>query len=174
MVYFNGRFVIKEKIKSRIYQAEIDDHYGSLHVGDMVIPYQSISPCVQPRPLSPDIEENIAAVKDDRELIGQFSVVYLDRGFNHGIRRGSIFEAVKRRVVPDPTRKLGTFYFTREKLKLPDMVIGRLIILESRPDTATAFVLSTKETFRKGTFIKGLSFVERPEFISSLPTCPLQ
>ena len=174
IIYFNGRFVIKEKIETRIYKAEITDNYRSLHVGDMVIPYQPISPCVQPIPLSPDIEENIAAVRDDKELIGQFSVVYIDRGFNHGIRRGALFEAVKRRVIPSPKRKIGTLYATREKLVLPDVVLGTLIILESRPDTATAFVLSSKENFTKGAFIKGLSWVERPEFMSLMPACPLQ
>lgn len=174
IIYFNGRFVIKEQIKSGIYKAEIVDHYRSLHVGDMVIPYQSISPCVQPTPLSRNIVENIAAVRDQKDIIGQFSIVYLDRGFNHGIRRGALFEAVKRRVVPDPTRKHGTVYETREKLVLPDVVLGRLIILESRPDTATAFVLSTQENFKNGDFIKGLTWVEQPEFISSMPTCPIQ
>jgi hypothetical protein len=181
-ISFNGRFVIKEKmkikekIKRNIYKAEIVEIYRDVHVGDMAIPWEPISPCVQPTSFGKKMIENIVATKDQKDLIGPLSIVYLNRGFLQGIRRGVVFEIVKKRVIPDPEIKRTTVfnYNYYKKMELPDLVIGRLIILETRPDTATALVLSAKEEFQNGSYIKALSWVETPEFITMIPTCSLE
>lgn len=173
-ISFKGRFVIKDYIKKNIYKAEIVETYREVHVGDMAIPYEPISPCVQPTSFGKKMIENIVAVKDQLDLIGPSSIVYLNRGFLQGIRRGVVFEIVKKRVIPDPDIKLVTVFSRFKKMELPDLVIGRLIILETRPDTATALVLSAKEEFQNGSYIKALSWVETPEFITMIPPCSLE
>jgi hypothetical protein len=52
--------------------------------------------------------------------------------------------------------------------------VGRLIILDSRPDTSLAMVLSCSEELELGVFVKGISWVEPPDFLTSLPSCALQ
>lgn len=176
-IAFNGRFVVKEYIKRNIWKAEIVETYRAVHLGDMVIPYEPISPCVQPTSFGKEMIENIVAVKDQLDLIGPFSIVYLNRGFSQGLRRGVVFEVVKKRVIldpDDPDVKLKKIFSYSKKIELPDLVIGRLIILETRPDTATALILSAKEEFENGSYIKALSWVERPEFITMIPACFLE
>ena len=54
---------------------------------------------------------------------------------------------------------------------LPDIPIATIMVVESRPDTSTAVVISANEEFRVGTYVKGLSWVEAPDLFPQIPTC---
>jgi hypothetical protein len=123
---------------------------------------------------------NIVAMKDDRSIIGGGSIVYLDTGFKDGIQRGQIFEAVRISSIPiddicaavskeeylaDLWNKLS------EGKTLYEFPVAKLRIVESRPDSSTAVILSASEDLAKGAFIKGFSWTEPPEFLKNLPSC---
>jgi len=184
-----GKIVIKKYLRKGRYRAEIPEAYRSIGFDDSLIPYEPISSCVQAIPVDGELIGNIVAVKDQQEFIGQYSIVYLDRGFNHGIRRGNVFEAVRIKKIYDPElnsvadtvkeffkASSGAEIYKKltRKTHLFDIPLGKIMILESRPDTATALVLSSKENFPTGTFIKGLSWVETPDFLSAKPSCPIE
>jgi hypothetical protein len=175
VISFLGLLAVREPVEGSIYKAEILETYESVKIGDMAIPYDPVSPCVQLRSMNPKMIENIVATRDNKVIIGRNSVVYLDSGFNQGIHRGGIFEVIERRKVRDPHIKgeMVLEYF-KEKIELPARLLGRAIILESRPDTATALVLSAEEEFKRGVSIRGLSWVETPEFITLIPTCQIE
>ncbi len=115
---------------------------------------------------------NIVASKDQHELIGMYSITYLDKGYNQGIQRGNLFDAVRINKVDDPEDV--TVFGEKGTLILPDIPIGTLLILDSRPDTSTAVVLSAREVIYNGIYLKGLSWVEPPEIIKSLAQCPIE
>jgi hypothetical protein len=48
------------------------------------------------------------------------------------------------------------------------------MVVESRPDSSTAVILSSTEDLGTGAFIKGFSWSEPPEFLLNLPSCPLE
>ncbi|MBW1797228.1 MAG: hypothetical protein JRJ21_02225, partial [Deltaproteobacteria bacterium] len=110
-----------------------------------------------------ELISNIAAVKDLHDLIGQWSVVYLAHGYNHGIRRGNVFEIVKKRMVD-----------ASGKPSFSEMVIGYLLILESRQDTATGVVIAAKKEFSVGAFVRSLDWAEAQSVLSILPECPVK
>jgi len=172
----HGKLVIKGYAKP-FYYAEITESFTAVDIDDMVIPYEQVSPCVLPVSINKELMGNIVAVKGHREIIGQFSIVYLDRGFKHGVRRGNLFEVLEIRTTSyrDPKTKIKkmTDYFDK-KISLPSVMLGRIVVLESRPDTATAVVVSVKESFPNGSTVRGLSWVEPPEFLFILPTCPIE
>jgi len=78
----------------------------------------------------------IVASKDQFELEGQYSVVYINQGYKHGLERGNLF-AIETRMEASGT----------SGADLPDLVLGYLIIVESRLETATAVVLNAKKGF---------------------------
>jgi hypothetical protein len=57
---------------------------------------------------------------------------------------------------------------------LYESTVGKLLILDSRPDTSLGIVLLSKEELELGAFVKGMSWVEPPDFIASLPSCVAQ
>jgi hypothetical protein len=160
--------------KEGVYKAKIEDYFRELNVGDLVLPYEPVSQCVQPVSMGEPLVGNIVAAQDDRHLVASRRVVYLDHGFNDGVRRGNIFEVVRINIVRDPVKGKMDFISKPRSVILPDIPIGTLIVLESRPDTSTAVVISANEEFHIGTYVKGLSFVETPDFFATIPTCPTE
>ncbi|MBW2707810.1 MAG: LysM peptidoglycan-binding domain-containing protein [Deltaproteobacteria bacterium] len=152
-VLFLGKIVLKEKVSESLFKAEIIKSYRVMRVGDPLLPYKPVSHCMQPS--NPDWEKcgdadkctaAIVATKDQYELEGQYSEVYINRGSKHGIERGNLFSIVTRM---EATGTSGA--------DLPDLVLGYLIIVESRLETATAVVLNSKKDFPNGTMIKAVN-----------------
>ena len=147
-----GKLVLKEKVGENSFKGEIVESYRVMRVGDPVIPYEPVSSCIKPS--NPDWEKcggagdcgaAIVASKDQYELMGQYSVVYINRGYKHGFERGNLFAIVTRPEESDAGGK-----------DLPDLVLGYLMIVESRLETATAVVLNAKKDFPNGTRIKAI------------------
>ena len=168
---FLGRVTIKKQVKENMYEAEITESYRAVRVGDGIMPYEPVSPCVQLAPSHPEVTTNIVAVKEQWEIIGQFTVVYLPLGYNEGVLRGNLFEILKKRQVESPVYT--SPYEFKEKVALPDMVVGNLVILESRPDTSTGVIIAAKENFSNGVPVRSIEWTQVPDFITMLPTCPL-
>jgi hypothetical protein len=171
-----GRLVVEEPVdeefketsesefygSQNVYKARILESYVDIYVDDLLLPYEPVSPCVKPLPIDREVLGNIVAVQHDMQIVGQYSVVYIDQGFNEGIRRGDLFKVIEPR--PSPGRNVD----------LPDRVLGAIMVLDSRPETASALVLSSKHEFPNGAYIKGLYYVETPTFLSLLPSCSVE
>ena len=152
-ILFLGKIVLKEKVGEYSFKAEIIKSYRVMRVGDPLLPYKPVSSCIQPS--NPDWEKcggtdkcsaSIVATKDRYELEGQYSVVYINQGYKHGFERGNLF-AIETRMEASGT----------SGANLPDLVLGYLIIVESRLETATAVVLNAKKDFPNGTMIKAVN-----------------
>ena len=116
-------------------------------------------------------------------------------GFKDGVKRGSVFDLIKiitspspslpdnswREVLSHTTEKLSKAEYLDEfwrKLqegeKLYEHSVGKLIVVEARPDTSTAVVLTSSRELSNGVFVKGVSWVEAPDYLALLPPCPLE
>ena len=177
-----GRVVVEKKVgvgfgggsfykKEGVYQAKIEELYRELNVGDLVLPYEPISKCVQPISQDEPLVGNIVATQDQRYIVATNRVVYIDHGFNDGVQRGNIFQVVKTHLVRDPVKGEMDFITKPRSVILPDIPIATIMVVESRPDTSTAVVISANEEFRVGTYVKGLSWVETPDLFTQIPTC---
>jgi hypothetical protein len=158
--------------KENVYKVYISLAYRPIHLNDPIMQFQEVSPCVLPVSMNKEWLDNIVTTKDQHELVGQYSIVYLDKGYNQGIQKGNLFDIVKINIVDDPEDE--TVFKGKGTLILPDISVGCLMVLDSRPDTSTAIVLSAKEVMYNGIYIKGLSWIEPPDIIKTLARCPLE
>jgi LysM repeat protein len=154
---------LKARTKKVLFEAEIIKSYKEIHIGNPVIAYEPISPCVRPLPTSNELTTRIVAVKDLHDIIGQWSVVYLAKGFKNGIRRGNVFEIIKKKRVD-----------VSGKPSFSEMVMGYLLILESRQDTATGVVVAAKKEFSVGSFVRSLDLTKAQSVLSILPECTVE
>jgi len=195
-IFFLGTVVVRKHLEKGIYESDIVDAYKTISIGDPVMPRQRVSPCIKPLPTDKDMLTNIVAAIEQQEVMGQFSTVFLDKGFNQGIHRGNVLEIVRIKKIHDPdveTMSLVEFIkYSYSKKTLADFSIpellkkfskeravyhiplGRIIVVESRPDTATALVMSSKEDFQNGAFVKGVTYTEEPEFLAAMPRCAVE
>lgn len=180
-----GRVVVEEKVgvgfgggvfykKEGVYQAKIEELYRELNVGDLVLPYEPISKCVQPISQDKPLVGNIVATQDQRYIVATNRVVYLDHGFNDGVQRGNIFQVVRTHIVRDPVKGKIDYITKPRSVILPDIPIATIMVVETRPDTSAAVVISANEEFRVGTYVKGLSWVETPDLFTQIATCPTE
>jgi hypothetical protein len=195
IVSTRGMLVIKERIKDAYFRAEVSKVFSEMGVGSLIMPAAPTSSCIQPMATDPKLYGNIVALKENQQVVGQFSVVYLDSGFKDGVKRGSVFELVKIITVPSPNLRTDSFekiaaelteklskedyladFWTKlqEGVKIHEQSVGKIIVVEARADSSTAVVLNSSHEMGRGAFVKGVSWVEIPDYLSNLPPCPLE
>lgn len=175
VLIFHGNIVLKAHLKENFYDAEIVDAFKSINIGDLVIPHEPVSPCIQPVSAENELITNIVAIKDQRVVLGKHSVVYLDQGFNQGILRGNLLQVLRIKDMNQNKFLSETKAKYSQETALFELPIGTILIIESRPDTATAVVLSSKGEFENGAYVKTMSWDQQPEALSrSMPRCSVE
>ncbi len=160
IVYYLGELKLLEKLENDLFKAVILKTHREVKVGHYVGPYKELSHCVIPVPASPEIESRILAVVDRRQVIGQFTVVYIGKGYEEGVRRGNLFLVMGRR------KKIES-----ENVLLPPKILGYVLILDSHPHTATGIVILARENFSRGVRVVGASWDVGPKYLKRLPVC---
>ena len=191
----HGSLVVKERLEKPFVRAEIVVSFRDVLVGDMVLPYEPVSACVRPVSTADRLYGNIVATKSQTKVIGKYSVVYLDSGYRDGIKRGYVFEAIKVHKAPNLTLENATLQEITDRIvkDLPkeqylidfwqaltegkivyESSVGKILVIETRPHTATAVVLSSLEELSNGNFIRGTSWTETPDDIAGMPICAIE
>ncbi len=169
-------FTMKEEAlrdKENVYQARITDAHTPINIDDTIIPLRNITGCILPESNSENILANIVAAEQNRSIISQHSVIYMDKGSNAGIKKGNIFEILEANIVKDP-RPEKILKLFEEMVILPDRQLGIAIVIDTYPDTATAIVLASPESIEIGAYLKSVSWTKIPDYITSTATCPVQ
>jgi LysM domain-containing protein len=99
-------------------------------VGDYLVEEEDVRP-VNFFPHSPpvDLQGQIISVMDGVSLIGQYQVVVLNRGAEHGLDQGTVLRVFKTgAVVRDKVRGRGGF---GEKVRLPDEPAGTMMVFRT-------------------------------------------
>ena len=159
-----------------IYQATITENFRAIDIDDIVVPYEPISTCIVPTPVEGKFTDIVAAGRDGMNVLGELSVVYIGRGFNQGVREGNLFELVRTNKVPNPhmedTSYASARILPRATIDLPDLTIGVVLIIDTRPDTSTGLVLSATEEFYPGAVIRaGYTKLETTGYLAGVPIC---
>ena len=195
LVSIKGTLLVKEYLQKGIYLAEVGKTYSEVFIGDLVMPLQNIKPCLTPLPTDAKLYGNIVATQGNGRIVGRETIVYLDSGFKDGVQIGALFDLVRIHKLPAIDTKHDSFeVISREMLHtlsktqyladflekiqdgktLYESSVGKVIILDSRPDTSMGIVLSCTEELEVGAFVKGMSWGEPPDLLTSLPSCALQ
>ena len=148
-----GNVKVTERIEGTLFKAVVNETYRDIRVGDKLTTYSPVSSCVVPTSAPQGLETTIMAVKDEHQIIGQFSVVYLEDGYGQGVQRGNLFEVI------------------REREGLPDVVIGYVLVVDSRPDSSVGIVVEAKEHFYRGARLRTLQWEKAPRYLSAIPPC---
>ena len=163
---FKGILEIK-KAKLNYHIAIIDESFRTISKNDLLIPFHPVSSCIVTIPTLRTLTAHIVASKDALDLLGQYSVVYIDSGYDMGIRRGNLFEAIEEREsIPDEEKK--------ERAALPPTILGKILILETTEDTSTAVVFWAAKNFTNGAKIRPLTRHKQPGEMANLPACPVE
>lgn len=159
--------------KKNVFKAAISESYDAISLEDALMPYKPVASCILPVPANKKTVGNIVAVKNQQNLISHNSIVYIDLGYNDGLKKGNVFNVVRENIVADPA-PAEKFFTWRSKLILPDIFVGRVMIIECGADTSTGIVLYAVEPFSPGAYVKELTWEQTPDYLSAIADCPIQ
>jgi len=131
--------------------AVLRDAVDPVHVGDLVLPAAGPGdPSALRLESTPEsVRGEIVHMVGERVVSAGMDVVYLDRGSEAGLVVGSALEVV---------RPGGMVYDTvRERsVKVPDTIIGQMVVLSTKPSSAAAYVLHATAALTNGDFYRGV------------------
>ncbi len=130
--------------------AVIHGAVDAVHVDDLLMPVGDTGDPsalrVQSTPES--VQGEISHLVGPRVIGGAMDVVYLDRGSDGGLAAGSALDVVRPgRMIRDDVRG--------RSVKVPDTVIGRLVVISVRPESAAAYVVSASTDLARGDVYRG-------------------
>lgn len=107
-----------------------------------------------PKAPARDVQGRIMSVVDGVELIGQYQIVVINRGKNHGVEAGSVLavdtagEIVRDRHRPDRGGMFSTGSSFAPKVKLPDERAGTLMVFKAFDRLSYALVVGATNPMR--------------------------
>lgn len=113
-------------------------------VGDRLLPAEpeAFSENFYPRPPAGPIGGRIISVADGFSQIGQYQIVTLNRGSNHGLEPGHVLDILQaNRKAKDP--------YTGRYVALPETYAGQLIVFKVTPRVSFGLVMSITEPVHK-------------------------
>jgi hypothetical protein len=159
--------------KKNVFRATINESYDAINFDDALMPYKPVSSCILPVSVNKKTVGNIIASKDQQNLISHNSIVYIDLGSNDGLKKGNVLNVIKQKIVPDPAPD-GKWFKSRSSIILPDVFMGRVMIIECGAGTSTGIVLYTVDSISPGDYLKELTWEKMPDFLTALTDCPIQ
>jgi len=118
----------------------ITDNHNLVQRDDRLVPYQSTVRLLIPHLSNRNVEGRIVEAHNQQFLISNQDFVFLNLGKYHGMDDGTQLMVVRR----------GDGVFQGDDRHLPDVVVGRLIIVEARNKTSTAYVTSLRDSLEIG------------------------
>ena len=85
----------------------------------------------------------LLAASNDKVAIGQYDIIYFDRGSLDGLQPGNLLTISRARVPSDLALA------THDKV-LPDQLLGSAVVVDTRAKTAAALVLKSVEPLQRG------------------------
>ncbi len=161
---FKGVLMVEE-VKEGYCVGRIQESFMTINRDDLLMPYHAVSPCVLPLPYDGDLTAYVIAAKENLQLHGQYSVVYIGSGFEEGVRRGNIFEVIEERE-SHPEKK--------QSVALPPDILANILVLATTKNTSAGVVFWSSKDFGNGVKIRPVLWQTPFKRLSSLPTCPLE
>lgn len=144
--YLTGVVEIK-KIEPLYALAEVIRAYRAIAIDDLLMPYEPRSPDIPIIECQKGIDGAIISAEEKREIIGDNTVVFIDKGKKDGIKPGqfySIYYQEKKRTSPD----------SKEEIYLDPVDFGSLIVLLAEQTTSSVLITKSDKSIYPGAKIR--------------------
>ncbi len=132
------------RVDERVATAVIRDSFIEARRGDLVGDAIPVDVTVDVRAPKGDVEaEVVARLNADVALVGTYETVFINRGTSDGVDVGTALYMVNQR---DGRAQLGD----REDGRLPERVVGRVVVVRAGEDHATAVVVDAAREMTDG------------------------
>jgi len=119
--------------------AVIRDSIREIQRGTRVRPYVALPAAIPRQASSLDLQGYIVAADEGKLALSQLDVIHIDRGAADGLEVGNELEIFRQRTFTKSARPLKQLD-ANNTLALPDVPLGRAIVIETGEHTAAALI----------------------------------
>lgn len=130
-------------VNEEVATGEIDKAYLEIERGARLHPYQPVSASVDLKRATGALTGTLIEANDSKLTISQYDIVYLDLGSDNGLQVGNLLNITR-------PRDASASGLNTSGLKLPDVLLGAAVVIETHPHTASALVLKIAEPVYRG------------------------
>lgn len=131
-----GVLTITRKAKD-VYTGVIEESYREIFKDARLKAFEPHSSEIVIKEKTASLEGVIISSWEDKVVLGEGDVVYIDKGKEDGLTIGNILDIYsKKEAIFDPLNK--------EKVPLPSTYMGRMVLIHTGQKTSTAFILNSK------------------------------
>jgi LysM repeat protein len=131
------------RIEENIALGSVFKAFREISLQDRVMPYWQRSPEIFFRESPPSLSGKVLKATDDWGIIAQNTLIFIDKGADHGVATGDLFDIFHLDAVkPDPAEF--------NTIDLPPEYVGQLLVLHTENETATAIILDSKKPIIPG------------------------
>jgi len=141
--YLTGVVEIK-KIEPLYAIAEVIKTYRAIAVNDQLMPYEPRSPEIPIIDCEKDIDGAIISAEEKREIIGDNTVVFINKGITDGIKPGQSYSIYYQEKHPD----------SKKEIYLAPVDFGSLIILQTEQTTSSVLITRSDKDIYPGAKIR--------------------
>ena len=124
--------------------ARIVQSYNIMLIGDVLLPYEKQPEKIYYSPSPEGIAGSIIGTQFHDTIIGDKTVVFIDKGETAGVKPGQLYTVVFREKLPRSPNRPWKYQL------LPTSEIGSLLVLHSEKENATALVTQSRRTILPG------------------------
>ena len=128
---------------------KVIDSYRGIQVNDHLMPYEQRDVNLQIRESKKGLAGKVIKPEDDEKLIGQHSIIFIDKGEIDGIEPGqyySLYLQESARPNPEKTRSVA----------LTPYHIGKVIVLHTEKTTSTVLITNSKQQITSENLVRTL------------------
>lgn len=120
--------------------AKVLKSFRDIHYEDMVMPLDTRSPDIERKEAVSGLNGRIIRSEERSALIGQYKLVFIDKGENDGVEIGQSYDILHQPVAaPEP----GT-----PPIGLKPVNVGRIMVLHTEDTTATGLITASTKVIR--------------------------
>lgn len=137
---------VGEQVATAIIATSLDPIFR----GDKIAPWMpQMNKHVGPKPNSVELKGYIVDSRVSITEIGERHIVFIDQGRDKGVEEGNVFDVVRREdgFIPLGENEREPGYWDTE---LPVEILGRIMIVDSRPTASTGIVMASLRELRIG------------------------
>lgn len=141
------------KLNPQYALGKVTDFFRDIRRGNLLMPFESLSPRIQFVPVERDIRGKILTAEDNRAAMGENDVAFVNKGEQDGLQTGQRFDVYTRTISTiDPE--------TDREILLAPVVFAQILVLRTEPQSATVLVMNSIKEIRPG----DMFITPNPEF----------
>jgi hypothetical protein len=131
------------EVNAEVATGEITKAFREILRGAKLLPYQPPQTVIELKRAGQELSGTLIDAQDGRLSLSQYDIIFVDLGADDGLQVGNLLHVSR-------ARDASALGLKNKDLKLPDVLLGSALVIETRAGTATALVLKVIEPLYRG------------------------